>query len=145
MTARKLGLSVALFGIGAVIVACSTLVPDLFSCGTGAGQVKDEALCVGRQAESFPAADEDYFRDMDYGVTQHPDQVAAALDPYLPGIAPDAAVNAVVKGRNNWIVWTGGNDRFWNILANKTVGNLDFLKTLSNHPGLNYSRDNRWR
>jgi hypothetical protein len=102
-------------------------------------------LCVGREAASFPAADEDYFRDMDYGVTKRPEKVAAALDPYLSGISPQDAVDAVVKGRNNWIVWTGGNDRLWDVLANKTVGNLDFLKTLSNHPSLKYSRDNRWR
>jgi hypothetical protein len=50
-----------------------------------------------------------------------------------------------VKGRNNWIVWTGGNNRLWDVLTVNTVGNLDFLKTLSNHPSLKYSRDNRWR
>ena len=31
------------------------------------GAVKDEALTVGRTAESFPAADEDYFKGMDGG------------------------------------------------------------------------------
>jgi hypothetical protein len=121
------------------------LTRDESTCGAGAGRVLDEALCVARKAESFPAADEDYFRDMDYGVTGHPEQVAAALDPYLPGVSPSDAVSAVVKGRNNWIVWTGGNDRLWDVLTAKTAGNLDFLKTLSNHPSLRYSRDNRWR
>ena len=145
MTVRNLGLSVAVFGLGTIIFACSTLVPDSSTCGTGTGRVKDEALCVGREAESFPAADEDYFRDMDYGVTKRPEQVAAALDLYLPGISPRDAVAAAAKGRNNWIVWTGGNDRLWDLLTTKTVGNLDFLKTLSNHPSLNYSRDDRWR
>ena len=56
------------------------------------GTIKDEALMVGRTAESFPAADEDYFHDMDGGV--------------------ELTANEI-KGRNNWIVWTGGNDRFW--------------------------------
>jgi hypothetical protein len=144
MVARRLGLPFVVYGLAALF-ACSTLVTDGTSCGKGAGRVKDEALCVGRKADSFPAADEDYFRDMDYGATKRPEQVAAALDPYLPGISPHDAVSAVVKGRNNWIVWTGGNDRLWDILADKTVGNLDFLKTLSDHPSLKYSRDNRWR
>lgn len=144
MIARRLWRLVVVFGLGALF-ACSTLITDGTSCGKGSGWVKDEALCVGRKADSFPGADEDYFRDMDYGVTKRPEQVAAALDPYLPGISPHDAVSAVAKGRNNWIVWTGGNDRLWDILANKTVGNLDFLKTLSNHPSLKYSRDNRWR
>ena len=49
-----------------------------------------------------------------------------------------------MKGRNNWIVWTGGNDRFWDLISVKSVGTLDFLKTLSSRPGLPASRDNRW-
>jgi len=114
-------------------------------CGHGAGTVEDEAQCAGRVADSFPAADEDYFRDMDYGATKDPAALAAALDPYIPGITPEQALAAAVKGRNNWIVWTGGNDRFWDVLSRDSVGNLDFLKTLSNYPGLKYSRDNRWQ
>lgn len=114
------------------------------SCGKGTGKVLDEALCVGRTAASFPAADEDYFRDMDYGATKNPKEMAAALDPYLPGITPEDAVNAVVKGRNNWIVWTGGNDRLWDVVASKSAGITDLLKTVSTHPSLNYNRDNRW-
>lgn len=126
------------------LAACA-LLPFGKPCGSGAGSVLDEALCVGRTAESFPAADEDYFADMDYGLTRDPKAVAAALDPYLPGISPADARAAAVKGRNNWIVWTGGNDKMWDTLATKSVGLLDFLKILSNHPSLNYSRDNRWQ
>lgn len=120
------------------------LNPVQAGCGKGSGKVLDEAQCNGRTAESFPAADEDYFRDMDYGLTKDPAATAAALDPYLPGVKPEAAVSAVVKGRNNWIVWSGGSDRFWDVLSKDSAGNLDLLKTLSNHPNLNYSRDNRW-
>ena len=25
------------------------------------------------------------------------------------------------KGRNNWIVWTGGNDRFWDYLVTRAL------------------------
>ena len=49
-----------------------------------------------------------------------------------------------VKGRNTWIVWSGGNDRFWDDLSQLSFGTLDFLKTLSSHPSLKFSRDNRW-
>jgi hypothetical protein len=86
-------------------------------------QVLDEARAAGRDAASFPAADEDYFHDMDGGLT----------------LSPDA-----VKGRNTWIVWTGGNDRFWDGIGNSSVGTLDFLKTISSHPALKANRDNRW-
>ena len=87
-------------------------------------EIKDEALQVGRTADSLPAADEDYFKDMDSGVPLGRDEVI---------------------GRNNWIVWSGGNDRLWNIISIKAYGALDFLKTLSSEPSLSFSRKNRWQ
>src|SRR5262245_16333812 len=81
-----------------------------------AGTVKDEALLAGRNADSFHAAGEDYFHDMDGGR-----QLQAAE----------------IQGRNTWIVWTGGNDRFWDSISRNSVGALDFLKTLSSYPGKN--------
>lgn len=89
----------------------------------GAQGVIDEARQAKRSAQSFPAADEDYFRAMDGGIPLNPDEV---------------------KGRNMWILWTGGNDRLWDELTNLTFGNFDLLKVLSSYPGLKYSRDNRW-
>jgi hypothetical protein len=89
----------------------------------GPGQVLDEAKQAGRTAASFPHATEDYFHDMDRGV---------ALTP------------AEVQGRNMWLVWTGGNDRFWNSLTQYTFGALDLLKVISSHPSLGYSRQDRW-
>jgi len=87
------------------------------------GHVLDEAQAAHRELASFPAADEDYFHDMDGAIP----------------LSPDA-----IKGRNTWIVWSGGNDLFWDTIAVNSVGTLDFLKTLSSHPGLKFSRDNRW-
>jgi hypothetical protein len=88
------------------------------------GTVKDEAMRAQRTVASFPAADEDYFREMD-------------------GKVPLTREEAM--GRNMWIVWTGGNDRFWDHASAISFGTLDFLKTLSSHPTLPYSRDNRFR
>src|SRR5260370_11129249 len=72
------------------------------------GKVLDEASRVGRQSVSFPAADEDYFRAMDGGVTLTGEEV---------------------KGRDMWIVWTGGNDRFWDAISAKSLCALQFLTT----------------
>lgn len=109
----------------AVGVSCLTL---WFACGGGpkpvSGEVKDEALSVGRDAASLPAADEDYFKDMDGGVQLSPNEV---------------------KGRDNWIAWTAGNDRLWDGLTNTSFGALDFLKTLSSHPSFKFGRQNRFR
>src|SRR5262249_38087052 len=55
----------------------------------GAGQALAEASRAGRTAASFPAADEDYFHDMDGGIPLSREEI---------------------QGRNTWIVWTGGND-----------------------------------
>ena len=87
------------------------------------GTVLDEARQANRPVSSFPAADEDYFHDMDGALSLTPGEI---------------------KGRNTWIVWTGGNDRFWDKISVSSVGALDFLKTLSSYPKLKFSRDNRW-
>jgi hypothetical protein len=103
--------------------------------GPKPGTVLDEARQANRPATSFVAADEDYFHDMD-------------------GAVPLTAEE--VKGRNTWVVWTGGNDRFWDHIGTTSFGALDLLKSISsypneidrkNHPGekLKYSRDNRWQ
>ena len=87
------------------------------------GQVRDEASLAGRSVASFPAADEDYFHDMDGAIRLTPDEI---------------------KGRNMWLLWTGGDDRMWNQLSVTSLGTLDFLKTISSHPGLPAWRGNRW-
>ena len=86
--------------------------------------VRDEATLAGRTEASFPAADEDYFHDMDNGI---------ALTP------------AEVQGRNTWNVWTGGNDRFWDGLTATTFGAFDLLKIISSYPNQKYDRDSRWQ
>src|SRR5258708_839277 len=63
------------------------------------GEVKDEAMQAGRSAESMPGSDDDYFHDIDCGI---------------------ALNSGERKGRTNWIVWTGGNDRFWDLISAKT-------------------------
>jgi hypothetical protein len=105
----------ALLAILAVAVVWGTLV--------SASPALDEARRANRTASSFRAADEDYFHDMDSGI---------ALSP------------AEIRGRNTWIVWTGGNDRFWDLISRSSLGALDLLKTVSSHPSLKFSRDNRW-
>jgi hypothetical protein len=87
------------------------------------GTVVDEARRAGRTASSFPHASENYFHDMDGAPTLSADEV---------------------KGRNMWLVWSGGNDRLWNQMTQYTLGSFDLLKILSSHPNLGYSRNNRW-
>ena len=125
---------------GSLLVCCAIL---FFGCSQNrVGEtppvakgkvVVDEARLAGRDAASFPAADEDYYHDMDGGVMLTPAQVV---------------------GRNNWVVWTAGNDHLWDVLANESVGSFDLLKTISSypyaaedspHPLPRFGRHNRWK
>jgi hypothetical protein len=101
--------------------------------GPKPGTVLDEARQANRPASSFVAADEDYFHDMDGAVALTPEEV---------------------KGRNTWVIWTGGNDRFWDLIGTRSFGALDLVKTISSYPNaidpksgekFKYSRDNRWQ
>ena len=112
------------FVIGLAAVAA---ILTLAGCGKEPepGTVLDEAMANGRDADSFPAANEDYFADMDGGYKR-------ASDPSV------VLTENEVKGRNNWIVWSGGNDRFWDYMANNTFGVFDLLKIISSSPRIGY-------
>ena len=122
-TVFKYFVLIAFVVIALGLVLASSWWKSIWNKGPEPGTVLDEARQANRPAQSFPAADEDYFHDMDNGATLTTDEV---------------------KGRNTWIVWTGGNDRFWDKIGVSSLGALDFLKTLSSHPNLKFSRDNRW-
>jgi hypothetical protein len=85
--------------------------------------IQDEALLAGRTVATFPAASEDYFHDMDGGI---------------------ALTAAEIQGRNTWLAWSGGDDRFWDGLTATTFGAFDLLKIISSHPGQKFDRDSRW-
>ncbi len=102
-------------------------------------------MSAQEQAHLMAGADEDFFHEMDYGITKNPEALRKTLDAYIPGITAAEAVRRTARGRDNWIAWTGGNDRFWNYMTQATFGSLDFLKTISNHDSLPATRDNRWK
>jgi cytochrome c5 len=89
----------------------------------------DEAQRAGRSEASFPQATEDFFHDMDNGAQLTADEV---------------------QGRNMWIVWTGGNDRFWDSVSKDSLATFDILKVITSHPSQTYcdgqhcDRDSRW-
>jgi hypothetical protein len=101
-----------------------TIALAVAGCGGHAATVSDEAKAAGRAPASFTAADEDFFHAMDGGIPLTSDEI---------------------KGRDTWIVWSGGNDRFWDRLSAVSFGNLDLLKILSSYPDLATTRDNRWQ
>jgi hypothetical protein len=115
---------IAAVTLKALGVLCAVLLASCFDKEQPQpGQVLDEARTAGRTVASFPAAGEDYFREMDGGAALTADEI---------------------KGRNTWLVWSGGNDRFWDDLSTISFDTVDFLKTISSHPALKFSRKNRW-
>src|SRR5271167_5238861 len=90
-------------------------VPPIASAA-GAGPV-DEAQRAGRSEASLPQASEDFFHDMDNGAELTPDEV---------------------KGRNMWLVWTGGDDRFWDRITQNSLATFDFLKFITSHASKAY-------
>ena len=112
------------YPLAGLLLACAALIA--WNIGTAAaqsGKVVDEAKAANRAASSFPHADEDYFHDMDGGLT----------------LSPEA-----IRGRNMWNVWTGGNDRFWDGMTAATFGSFDLLKIVTSRPGQKTDRDGRW-
>ncbi len=72
-------------------------------------RVVDRAAAAGKTVADFPQSAVDYFHDMDGGVALSPDEV---------------------RGRNTWMVWTAGNEAFWDHMANHSFGAFDLLKIL---------------
>lgn len=60
-------------------------------------------------APAFPQAARDYFTDMDDGMPLTPAQI---------------------RGRDTWLMWSAGNDAFWDYLARRSFGAFDLLKVL---------------
>ncbi len=82
-------------------------------------KLKDEAQAVGKTVDDFPEEDNDIWEHMD-GDT-----------PNVPGQYKKLQLTSdEIKGRNTWLMWCGGNEAFWDWLANHSLGLCDFLKVL---------------
>jgi hypothetical protein len=116
-------------------VASLLLAVGFAACAGGhqpaPGTVLDEAKAAGVGPEKLAAAADEYLHDMDGGIS--------------------LTINEI-KGRNTWVMWTGGNDRFWDLISATSFGALDLLKTISSYsyePRQNYpyqyDRGSRWK
>jgi len=102
----------------------SILVMSLLVAACGDDSVDDEATRAGLTEKNLPQADEPYFKDMDNGVKLSADEE---------------------QGRNMWLVWSGGNDRFWDWMGKPTLGGFDLLKIIAPPPGTDMERPQRWK
>src|SRR5690349_15588562 len=88
------------------------------SCA-GGGEARDEAAARGMKAQDFPADPHDYFGAMDGNVRSRAEGG--------PVVALTLTAEEI-KGRNTWMMWCGGNEGFWDWLANNSYGFMDLLK-----------------
>jgi hypothetical protein len=109
--------------LGSLLVGCMLLLCAAAAVAQTSGHVLDEARRAGRDAASLPVATENYFQDMDNGVALTPEEV---------------------KGRNTWVLWAGGNDRFWDGMTASTFGAFDLLKIIAYDPSKPADRARRW-
>src|SRR5215813_8293761 len=109
-----------------VVTSALFCVIILGACrGPQPGSVKDEAMQASLTAKDLPGSDDDYLRDMDRGLD------VEAVHQALPFLSKEEAWKSYNRGRNNWVVWTAGNDTLWDYLANNAFGAFDLLKIVS--------------
>jgi hypothetical protein len=123
----------------------------LFSSSSAAPRTQappDEAKAHGLTPKAFEARPHDYFPSMDWvveapgGARLWPD---ALLDKAPQANAAESVagapelIDSEVMGRNTWMLWCGGNERFWDWLATDSYGFMDLLKLLDSK-----KRGKRW-
>jgi len=109
---------------GACLLALSlTLLAGATACHRPEPPAIDEATAAGKTAADFPQSHADAFPGIDAGIELTPDELA---------------------GRNTWVVWTAGNQSFWDYMASHSYGAFDLLKVLSSRPGSRSRRENRF-
>jgi hypothetical protein len=81
----------------------------LAAAACAGGPQVDAARRAGLTPADFPEVAADLFPGMDGGVALAPEEI---------------------KGRNTWLIWTAGNEGFWDYVANHSFGATDLLKTL---------------
>ena len=79
------------------------------ACDRSPQSPADDAKAAGMTVADFPQAAADVFDRMDGGIRLTEDEV---------------------KGRNTWLLWTAGNQLFWDRIAGEGYGLVDLLKTL---------------
>ncbi len=101
--------------------ACVLALVTLFAAGCGQKNPEDEAKLAGLSPDDFPQTTADVFKPMDGGIDLGPNEI---------------------MGRNTWNLWSGGNQHFWNHVAQDSFGLMDLLKMLDNRK---YARGERFK
>ena len=105
----------------ASIATCALALLSLLAAGCTRKTPEDEAKLAGLSPDDFPQISADIFKPMDGGIALAPNEI---------------------MGRNTWNLWSGGNQHFWNHVAQDSFGLMDLLKMLDNRK---YPRGERFK
>ena len=97
------------------------MLPFLLTASCQKNEPIDEAKAAGKSTADFPQITADVFKPMDGGIALSPEEI---------------------MGRNAWNLWSGGNQHFWNHVAQDSYGLMDLLKMLDNRK---YPRGERFK
>jgi hypothetical protein len=126
MPGRRRGTFVAI-RFALMFAGVVALGSGVYGCRRPSAPIVDEAKKAGKFKEDFPPDSTDYFAQMDQAVTVEGG-----------GLTPLPLTPAEVRGRNTWMLWAGGNERFWDWLADYNPGFIDLLKLVD------FAPQNRW-
>jgi len=103
--------------VGSCLIGCALLG----FAGCWKTEPIDEAKAAGKTTADFPQITVDIFKPLDGGIDLSPEEI---------------------MGRNTWNLWSGGNQHFWNHVAQDSYGLMDLLKMLDNRK---FSRGERFK
>jgi hypothetical protein len=95
--------------LGPVVLAAAAPLVIHAGCNQSPRPRPDDGSIAGLTPADFPQVADELFSQMDGGICLAQDEV---------------------KGRNTWILWTAGNQAFWDRMARESSGVVDLLKTL---------------
>jgi hypothetical protein len=104
------GISQGKVKILALSIIVAVIVVSFFVVRALTPPVQDAAKRAGKTTADFPQTATHLLDKMDGGIALTDDER---------------------KGRSTWILWTAGNDAFWDYMSRHSYGILDLLKTLS--------------
>ncbi|MBV8214144.1 MAG: cytochrome c [Verrucomicrobia bacterium] len=107
---RGPGCDVRRLGQFATTAMYAFVLPFAF-LGCSRRSIVDEARAAGLTPADFPEVTANIFEPMDGGIQLSSEEI---------------------MGRNTWILWSAGNDHFWNEAAQDSFGWVDLLKMLDN-------------
>src|ERR1035438_6996493 len=93
----------------AIVFLGVAALTSLFFTQRRSSIVSDDAKAAGKTVTDFPESDSLAFDAMDGGITLSGDET---------------------KGRNTWLLWTAGDQAFWDRMAQHGYGTADLLKTI---------------